>query len=49
MQSNQRPIENEGAYFNDYCNWTRIPELIDYVNNSPAAEVVAQLMKSDLR
>lgn len=43
-----RPVENEGSYFNDYCNWQRIPELRDYVYNSPAAELVGKLMKSDI-
>ena len=45
---NLRPVENEGAYFNDYCNWRNFPELVEYVYNSPAAELVAQLMKSDV-
>ena len=35
-----------GRFFDDYCNWTRIPEFRDVVETSPAAEVAAQLMGS---
>ncbi|XP_035681378.1 probable phytanoyl-CoA dioxygenase isoform X1 [Branchiostoma floridae] len=35
-----------GAYFNDYCNWRSIPEFQDFVYNSPAAHIAAQLMDS---
>ncbi|MGH1578788.1 phytanoyl-CoA dioxygenase family protein [Planktotalea sp.] len=35
-----------GRFFDDYCNWTRIPEFEDVVNNSAAAEVAADLMCS---
>jgi ectoine hydroxylase-related dioxygenase (phytanoyl-CoA dioxygenase family) len=35
-----------GRFFDDYCNWQRIPEFNDIVNNSPAAEAAAQLMGS---
>ena len=44
-----KPNENEGGYFNDYCNWQQIPELIDFVHHSPAAQIVGQLMKSKIR
>ena len=30
-----------GRFFDDYCNWTRIPEFEDAIRNSPAAEVAA--------
>lgn len=30
-----------GRFFDDYCNWTRIPEFEDVIRNSPAAEVAA--------
>ena len=36
-----------GRFFDDYCNWTRIPEFAEVVQNSPAAEVAADLMGSD--
>ncbi len=35
-----------GRFFDDYCNWTRIPEFVDFVENSPAAQAAAALMKS---
>lgn len=44
-----RPNENEGGYFNDYCNWQHIPELIDFIHHSPAAQIVGQLMNSKIR
>ena len=36
-----------GGFFGDYCNWQRIPEFVDAINNSDAASVAAQLMKSN--
>ncbi len=39
--------QNErGRFFDDYCNWQRIPEFVDFVTQSPAAEAAAQLMRS---
>ena len=39
--------ENDtGAFFDDYCNWRRIPEFCAYVHDSPAAQVAALLMRS---
>lgn len=35
-----------GRFFDDYCNWTRIPEFRTVVESSPAAEVAADLMQS---
>lgn len=35
-----------GAFFNDYCNWRRIPEFEAFVFHSPAAEIAARLMRS---
>ncbi len=36
-----------GRFFDDYCNWTRIPEFEEVIHTSPAAEVAADLMISD--
>ncbi|MGR3712599.1 MAG: phytanoyl-CoA dioxygenase family protein [Shimia sp.] len=36
-----------GRFFDDYCNWHRIPEFQDAISNSPAASVAAQLMGSE--
>jgi len=37
---------SSGTYFNDYCNWKKIPEFQEYVHNSPAAELAGTLMCS---
>ena len=36
-----------GRFFDDYCNWNRIPEFETVVRTSPAAEVAADLMQSN--
>jgi ectoine hydroxylase-related dioxygenase (phytanoyl-CoA dioxygenase family) len=36
-----------GRFFDDYCNWTRIPEFEQAIHASPVAEVAADLMRSD--
>ena len=36
-----------GRFFDDYCNWTRIAQFQAVVQNSPAAEVAADLMRSE--
>ena len=36
----------EGRFFDDYCNWTRIAPFKEAIENGPAAEVAAQLMQS---
>lgn len=36
-----------GRFFDDYCNWTRIPEFAQVIESSPAAEVAADLMRSE--
>jgi ectoine hydroxylase-related dioxygenase (phytanoyl-CoA dioxygenase family) len=38
--------DGETPFFNDYCNWDRIPEYRSFVFDSPAAAVVAQLTDS---
>lgn len=35
-----------GRFFDDYCNWERIPELRQVIECSPAAEIAAQAMRS---
>jgi len=37
----------KGRFFDDYCNWTRIPHFQDVITGSPVASVAAQLMQSD--
>lgn len=41
-----RPGE-PGQFFDDYCNWTRIPEFAAVIRQSEAAAVAARLMRSD--
>lgn len=36
-----------GRFFDDYCNWTRIPEFEAVIRTSPAAAVAADLMRSN--
>ncbi|XP_023319717.1 uncharacterized protein LOC111694894 isoform X3 [Eurytemora carolleeae] len=38
--------EGQGAYFNDYCNWRKIPEFREFVFNSAAGEIAAKVMNS---
>ncbi len=35
-----------GRFFDDYCNWNRIPEFGEVIKTSDAASVAAQLMQS---
>lgn len=35
-----------GRFFDDYCNWTRIPEIGRFVRESPVAELAAYYMGS---
>lgn len=42
---NLKPGEG-GRFFDDYCNWERIPEFVEVIRESPAAEVAADLMRS---
>lgn len=36
-----------GRFFDDYCNWTRIPEFEQVIRDSDAARVAGELMRSD--
>ncbi len=36
----------EGRFFDDYCNWTRIPEFKEVIHASDVAAVAANLMGS---
>lgn len=42
---NQKSGET-GRFFDDYCNWQRIPEFQEIITQSDAATVAAQLMQS---
>ena len=36
----------KGRFFDDYCNWQRIPQFENIIKNSDARNVAAQLMGS---
>ena len=42
---NLKPGES-GRFFDDYCNWERIPEFTEIIRKSPAAQAAAELMQS---
>ena len=44
--SNNDKAGETGRFFDDYCNWERIPEFREVIEASPAAEVAADLMGS---
>lgn len=37
---------DSGRFFDDYCNWQRLPELGHVIKNSPAPALAAKLMQS---
>ena len=37
----------QGRFFDDYCNWQRIPEFERVIRDSPAAELAARAMVSN--
>jgi len=45
--SNNEKSGQTGRFFDDYCNWQSIPEFEDVIRNSEAAQVAADLMKSN--
>jgi ectoine hydroxylase-related dioxygenase (phytanoyl-CoA dioxygenase family) len=38
--------EDEGRFWDDYCNWQRIPEFHQFITESNAAQLAAQIMCS---
>lgn len=38
--------DDPGAFYDDYCNWTRIDAYADFIRRSPAAEIVARILRS---
>ena len=41
IQNNER-----GRFFEDYCNWHRIPEFVNFINKSPSAQIVGEATNS---
>jgi ectoine hydroxylase-related dioxygenase (phytanoyl-CoA dioxygenase family) len=46
LASNLVQTGESGGFFDDYCNWQRIPEFTRTINESPAAELAARFMRS---
>ncbi|WP_347460692.1 phytanoyl-CoA dioxygenase family protein [Acinetobacter sp. ANC 7454] len=40
------PGESKGRFWADYCNWQRIQEFKQFIEESPAAEIVKNLMQA---
>ena len=40
----EHDVAGQGRFFEDYCNWQRIPEYRDFVLESPAAPIAGRLM-----
>jgi ectoine hydroxylase-related dioxygenase (phytanoyl-CoA dioxygenase family) len=46
LERTVKPADGSAWFFQDYCNWQRIPEFRDFVMKSPAGLLAAQLMRS---
>jgi len=46
LERSYQPKDGLAAFFQDYCNWSRIPEFRSFIFESPAAQVAARLMRS---
>ena len=40
------PQDDEGDFYDDYCNWSRFKEYNNFILNSPAAEIAGYLTQS---
>jgi len=46
LERTYRPQDGSAPFFQDFCNWQRIPEFRAFVFESPAAAIAARLMRS---
>ena len=46
LERSYQPKDGSAPFFQDLCNWQRIPEFRAFVHESPAAETAARLMGS---
>ena len=46
LHGRENVSENEGRFFEDYCNWERVEEFKDCIFNSLAAQIVAEATSS---
>ena len=44
--TNYTPAGGPGGFYDDYCNWQRIPQYRAFVLDSPAAEIAGRLMRA---
>ena len=35
-------LNSKGRFFEDYCNWKRIPEFLNCIKNSPGAQIISE-------
>lgn len=47
LERTVRPADGTAPFFQDLCNWQRIPQFRDFVMRSPAAAIAAGLMGSN--
>ncbi|WP_341914725.1 phytanoyl-CoA dioxygenase family protein [Ferrovibrio terrae] len=46
LERTVKPEDGSAPFFQDLCNWQRIPEFQRFVEQSPAAQIAAALMRS---
>ena len=46
LHGRENVSENDGRFFEDYCNWERVEEFKDCIFNSLAAQIVAEATSS---
>jgi len=46
LERSYQPKDGSAAFFQDYCNWSRIPAFRSFIFDSLAAQVAARLMQS---
>jgi ectoine hydroxylase-related dioxygenase (phytanoyl-CoA dioxygenase family) len=46
LERTYRPTDGSAPFFQDFCNWQRVPEFRAFVYESPAAPLAARLMGS---
>jgi ectoine hydroxylase-related dioxygenase (phytanoyl-CoA dioxygenase family) len=46
LERTYRPQDGSAPFFQDFCNWQRIPEFRAFVYESPAAAIAVRLMRS---
>jgi ectoine hydroxylase-related dioxygenase (phytanoyl-CoA dioxygenase family) len=47
LERSVKPADGSAPFFQDFCNWQRVPEFRSFVMESSAAELAARLMRSN--